>query len=103
MDRDFNIGDRIVCTSTGVVGKCLKFYVPTACAEQTMVLTDDGRRYHAPTSEWTLAAKIQPRGFEGEETKNMDILEVGDIQLNEFQKAFLCAVYEAHKKKGDIK
>ena len=48
-ERKFNIGDRIMCVETGVVGKCIKFYIPTACEEQTMVLTDDGRRYHAPT------------------------------------------------------
>ena len=61
MNRTFNIGDRIVCTVTGVVGKCIKFYTPTASAEQTMVLTDDGRRYHAPTSEWKLVD--EERGY----------------------------------------
>ena len=51
-ERKFNIGDRIMCMETGVVGKCIKFYIPTAYEEQTMVMTDDGRRYHAPTSLW---------------------------------------------------
>lgn len=54
MSRRFNIGDRIICTESGVVGKCIKFYVPTACEEQTMVITNDGRKYHAPTREWRL-------------------------------------------------
>lgn len=54
MNRRFNIGDRIICTESGVIGKCIKFYVPTACEEQTMVITDDGRKYHAPTREWKL-------------------------------------------------
>lgn len=67
MERKFNKGDRIVCMTTGVVGRCTNFYTPTGCEEQTMVSTDDGRRYHAPTSEWELADKIQPRGYEGEE------------------------------------
>lgn len=68
MEREFNIGDRILCTVSGVVGKCISFYTPTACEEQTMVLTDDGRRYHAPTSTWVVSAKVQPCGYEGEES-----------------------------------
>lgn len=39
-----------------------------------MVSTDDGRRYHAPTSEWELAANIQPRGYEGEEMTEEKLL-----------------------------
>ncbi|NBI91895.1 hypothetical protein D3Z45_15265 [Lachnospiraceae bacterium] len=61
LERKFNIGDRIRCVKTGVIGKCIKFYIPTACEEQTMVLTDDGRRYHAPTRLWekVLAVSIE--------------------------------------------
>lgn len=61
LERKFNIGDRIICGETGVIGKCIKFYIPTACEEQTMVLTDDGRRYHAPTRLWEkiLAVSIE--------------------------------------------
>jgi len=52
MSRKINIDDRVICKGSGVVGKVLRFYVPTACGEQTMVLTDDGREYHAPTNHW---------------------------------------------------
>ena len=52
MSRGFDVGDRIVCISSGIVGICTKIYVPTACGEQTMVRTDDGRMYHAPSGEW---------------------------------------------------
>lgn len=52
MDRKFNIGDWVICKSSGVIGRVIRFYLPTACAEQTMVDTTDGRKYHAPTSEW---------------------------------------------------
>ena len=52
MNRQFEIGDRVVCKESGVIGKILRFYVPTACDEQTLVLTDDGRQYHAPTNAW---------------------------------------------------
>ena len=78
MDRKFEVGDRIVCVTTGVVGLCLDFYTPTGCEEQTMVLTDDGRRYHAPTSEWIVTAKVDPRGYEGEETENNEFLKSCD-------------------------
>ena len=50
--RRFNIGDKIRCYESGVRGICVKFYTPTACEEQTMVETADGRFYHAPTRTW---------------------------------------------------
>ncbi len=50
--RGFDIGDRLICTESGVIGKAIKFYYPTACAEQTMILCDDGRKYHAPSTEF---------------------------------------------------
>ena len=30
MDRKFDIGDRVICKESGVIGKVLKFYNPTA-------------------------------------------------------------------------
>ena len=50
--RSFEIGDLVICIESGVIGRVLRFYVPTACEEQTMVLTRDGRQYHAPTRMW---------------------------------------------------
>lgn len=47
--RGFDMGDRVICTESGVVGKTIKFYYPTSCPEQTMILCDDGRKYHAPS------------------------------------------------------
>lgn len=44
------IGDEVICRESGVIGKIIKFYIPTSCAEQTMIQTLDGRKYHAPTS-----------------------------------------------------
>lgn len=52
VERGFKIGEKIICEESGVVGICTKFYVPTACEEQTMVETGDGRFYHAPTRTW---------------------------------------------------
>lgn len=52
MNRNFDIGDRVICKESGVIGKVLKFYTPTSCEEQTMIETDDNRQYHAPTRTW---------------------------------------------------
>lgn len=52
MDRGFDIDDRVICRESGVIGQVLKFYKPTACKEQTLVKTDDGHEYHAPTKTW---------------------------------------------------
>ena len=50
--RAFDIGDKVICVTSGVIGVAVRFYIPTACGEQTMVVTTDGRRYHAPSWEW---------------------------------------------------
>lgn len=63
MSRGFDVGDRIVCISSGIVGICTKIYVPTACGEQTMVRTDDGRMYHAPSGEWRRAGDASIEQF----------------------------------------
>ena len=52
MCREFGIGDLVVCRTSGVTGRVIRFYRPTACQEQTMVITDDRRKYHVPTSGW---------------------------------------------------
>ena len=50
--RGFDIGDRVICTDSGVIGKAIEFYYPTTCAEQTMILCDNGRKYHAPSADF---------------------------------------------------
>lgn len=55
--RNFELGDTIICESTNVVGKTIRFYKPTACEEQVMVRTEDGRKYHAPTRMWRKITK----------------------------------------------
>ena len=47
-----NIGDKVICIASGVVGTIIKFYVPTASSAQIMVITEDGRKYHAPENLW---------------------------------------------------
>ena len=50
--KDFYIGERVICSESGVVGDVIKFYKPTASEEQIMVRTLDGRKYHAPARTW---------------------------------------------------
>ena len=57
--RNFHLGDRVVCTTSGIYGRAILFYTPTGQEEQTMIFTDDGRKYHAPTSEWAPEGKIR--------------------------------------------
>lgn len=46
------VGDRVVCISTGVRGTVVKQYYPTASAQQTMIRTENGLLYHAPTYDF---------------------------------------------------
>ena len=48
----FYIGERVICSESGVIGDIIKFYKPTASEEQIMVRTLDGLEYHAPARTW---------------------------------------------------
>lgn len=45
----YDMSDRVIQIEDGVVGKAIKIYKPTARNYQTMILCDDGRKYHAPS------------------------------------------------------
>ena len=49
MDYGYDIGDRVMQTQDKGIGKVIKLYFPTCCKQQTMILCDDGRKYHAPS------------------------------------------------------
>lgn len=49
MSTEIKVGDRVICV-TGIKGIVVQQYLPTASAQQTMIRTDDGRLYHAPTT-----------------------------------------------------
>lgn len=51
--EDLKIGDYVICKSSGVIGHIINIYIPTACEKQVMVKTNDGRKYHAPYSDWS--------------------------------------------------
>lgn len=46
---NIKVGNKVVCYTEGISGVVIKQYRPTACGEQTMIQTADGRMYHAPT------------------------------------------------------
>ena len=48
----FQIGDKVVCIPSGVRGRVVKQYYPTASAQQTMIRTENGLLYHAPTCDF---------------------------------------------------
>lgn len=48
----FFIGERVICSESGVIGDIIKIYTPTASEEQIMVKTLDKRNDHAPTRCW---------------------------------------------------
>ncbi len=49
MDFGYDIGDRVIQIQEKVIGKVIDMYYPTACKQQTMILCDNGRKYHAPS------------------------------------------------------
>lgn len=97
MNRKFNVGDRIICITTGVIGTCIKFYIPTASSEQTMVLTDDGRKYHAPTSEWELYSNAQIREYKCDETNAQKMLNPYGEYVIEFAHNHGLSIDEAYE------
>ena len=50
LKADIEVGDDVICIASGIKGKVVKKYYPTACEQQTMIQCDDGRLYHAPTN-----------------------------------------------------
>lgn len=59
MKLGYDIGDRVIQVYDRVVGEVVKFYYPTACRQQTMILCDDGRKYHAPSETFAKVSKLQ--------------------------------------------
>lgn len=61
MDLGYTIGDRVMQIEDKVIGEVIKMYYPTACKQQTMILCDDGRKYHAPSDTFIKASEIEER------------------------------------------
>lgn len=59
MDLGYTIGDRVIQIEDKVIGKAIKFYKPTARKQQTMILCDDGRKYHAPSDTFIKVSELE--------------------------------------------
>lgn len=59
MDFGYTIGDRVMQIEDKVIGNAVKFYKPTACKQQTMILCDDGRKYHAPSDTFIKVSELE--------------------------------------------
>lgn len=61
MDFGYDIGDRVMQIEDKAIGKVINMYYPTACKQQTMILCDDGRKYHAPSDTFIKVSKLEER------------------------------------------
>lgn len=59
MDLGYTIGDRVMQIEDKVIGEVIKMYYPTACKQQTMILCDDGRKYHAPSDTFIKVSELE--------------------------------------------
>lgn len=59
MGLSYDIGDRVMQIEDKVTGKVIDMYYPTACKQQTMILCDDGRKYHAPSDTFTKISELE--------------------------------------------
>ena len=92
--RRFDIGDKIRCYESGVRGICVKFYTPTACEEQTMVETADGRKKQTPTTTRKKTDTI----YNDSPSRNIVISAICDSIYAELQKSGKHMVMERRKR-----
>lgn len=59
MDFGYDIGDRVMQIEDKVIGRVIKFYIPTACKQQTMILCDDGRKYHSQSDTFIKVSELE--------------------------------------------
>lgn len=59
MNFGYTIGDRVMQIEDKVIGEVIKMYYPTACKQQTMILCDDGRKYHAPSDTFIKVSELE--------------------------------------------
>ena len=58
MSLGYDIGDRVIQIENGVIGEVIEIYKPTDCNYQTMILCDDGRKYHAPSDTFIKVGEL---------------------------------------------
>ena len=61
MDFGYGMGDRVMQIQEKAIGKVIDMYCPTTCKQQTMILCDDGRKYHAPSETFVKVSELEER------------------------------------------
>lgn len=59
MDYGYTMGDRVMQINDKVIGEVIRMYYPTTCEQQTMILCDDGRKYHAPSDTFIKVLELE--------------------------------------------
>lgn len=59
MDFGYGMGDRVMQIQEKAIGKVVDMYYPTTCKQQTMILCDDGRKYHAPSETFVKVSELE--------------------------------------------
>ncbi len=59
MNFGYGIGDEVMQIQEKVIGRVVDMYYPTACKQQTMILCDDGRKYHAPSETFVKVSELE--------------------------------------------
>lgn len=59
MGLGYDIGDRVIQIEDQIAGKVIDMYYPTTCKQQTMIICDDGRKYHAPSDTFIKVSELE--------------------------------------------
>lgn len=81
MDLGYTIGDRVMQTEDKVIGEVIRMYYPTACKQQTMILCDDGRKYHAPSDTFIKVSELEEQIAKKIKNKPTQLAMSADIPL----------------------
>lgn len=73
MNLGYTIGDRIMQIEDKVIGEVIKMHYPTACKQQTMILCDDRRKYHAPSDTFVKVSELEERVYKKIKNKQPQI------------------------------
>lgn len=73
MDFGYDIGDRVMQIEDKVIGEVIKMYYPTACKQHTMILYDDGRKYHAPSDTFIKVSELEEQVYKKIKNKQPQI------------------------------
>lgn len=73
MNFGYTIGDRVMQIEDKVIGEVIKMYYPTAYKQQTMILCDDGRKYHAPSDTFIKVLEFEDNANKEERINHISL------------------------------